>query len=41
MTKWYDSQKKPSSDFRKLLQKRIEKQSTPQTTNKERKAKAR
>ena len=25
MSEWYDSQKKPSSNFRKLLQERIEK----------------
>ena len=25
MSEWYSSQKKPSSDFRKLLQERIEK----------------
>ena len=25
MSEWYDSQKKPSSDFRKLLQERIDK----------------
>ena len=27
MSKWYDSQKKPSSNFRKLLQERIDKTS--------------
>jgi hypothetical protein len=25
MSEWYDNQRKPSGDFRKLLQKRIEK----------------
>jgi hypothetical protein len=31
MSEWYDSQKKPSSDFRKLLQERLDK-ATPRRT---------
>ena len=31
MSEWYDSQKKPSSNFRKFLQERINKENPPRT----------
>ena len=33
MSEWYDSQKKPSGDFRKLLQERIDKTNPRRTAH--------